>query len=220
MCGIIGYTGKSKAVPILIRGLATLEYRGYDSAGIAVCEEQAGIISVKTKGRLSVLEEKLEKSGEFSATCGIGHTRWATHGKPSDENSHPHLAPSLALVHNGIIENYAEIGEMLRGAGYEFVSETDTESAAKLIDMLYAKYKNPLKAIAKAIKIIVAPMPSALFSGIFLTGFLPCARIVRLSSLAVRTGALLRLDIPAILEIYEKYYRLDEGVLAVIERAE
>ena len=133
MCGIIGYTGNRKSVPILLEGLKTLEYRGYDSAGVSVSDDK-GVRTVKAKGRLSVLEEKLQSGEELNATCGIGHTRWATHGEPSDVNSHPHVTERLSLVHNGIIENYAKIGEVLKGAGYTFVSETDTERAAKLLE--------------------------------------------------------------------------------------
>ena len=134
MCGIIGYTGKENSVPYLLEGLRALEYRGYDSAGVAVQKEN-GIGIVKAQGRIDNLEEKINSSGnETEGHCGIGHTRWATHGAPSDINSHPHRANNLALVHNGIIENYAEIEEMLRAEGYSFVSETDTEAAAKLID--------------------------------------------------------------------------------------
>ena len=116
MCGIIGYTGSEKCVPILLDGLKTLEYRGYDSAGVAM-QEGEKIDTVKAKGRLSILSEKLNGGEGHDAHCGIGHTRWATHGEPSDINSHPHTTDNLALVHNGSIENYAEIGEMLRGDG-------------------------------------------------------------------------------------------------------
>ena len=134
MCGIIGYTGTENSVPFLLEGLRALEYRGYASAGVAV--QNDGIINiVKTKGRIDNLEERINSEEvKTEGHCGIGHTRWATHGAPSDVNSHPHRAANLALVHNGIIENYAEIEEMLRAEGYSFVSETDTEAAAKLID--------------------------------------------------------------------------------------
>ena len=154
MCGIIGYTGTEKTVPILLEGLRALEYRGYDSAGIAV-QKNGGIETVKSKGRIDTLEEKINSLPDApEGSCGIGHTRWATHGAPSDTNSHPHRAPSLALVHNGIIENYAEIEEMLRGEGYDFVSETDTEAAAKLIDYYFTKLGDPIKAIFEATDVI------------------------------------------------------------------
>jgi len=142
MCGIVGYIGKENATPILIDGLKKLEYRGYDSAGIAILNN-GSIDLVKSKGRLSVLEEKL--SGvNIGGTIGIGHTRWATHGEPNDVNSHPHMSRNgkFAVVHNGIIENYLQIKEFLIGKGYEFRSETDTEVVAHLIEY---HYKGDLK---------------------------------------------------------------------------
>ena len=151
MCGIIGYTGERESVPILLEGLKTLEYRGYDSAGVSVSDE-SGIQTVKAKGRLSVLEEKLSSREELTATCGIGHTRWATHGEPSDTNSHPHATDHLSLVHNGIIENYAKIGEILKGAGYTFVSETDTETVAHLIDSYYKSGMDFKEAVFKTLE--------------------------------------------------------------------
>lgn len=137
MCGIVGYVGSKQAVPILLEGLKRLEYRGYDSAGIAVHDGTA-IQIAKAKGRLTVLEEKLSRRG-LNGTLGIGHTRWATHGKPSDINSHPHTNQSgeIAVVHNGIIENYRSLKEWLQREGYFFVSETDTEVVAHLINHFY-----------------------------------------------------------------------------------
>ena len=218
MCGIIGYTGKCKSVPILIEGLKTLEYRGYDSAGVSVCDGK-DTATVKAKGRLSVLEEKLGSGEELTGTCGIGHTRWATHGEPSDTNSHPHSAEHLTMVHNGIIENYAEIGEMLRGAGYSFVSETDTERAAKLLDMFYAKSHDPLEAIFSACKVIRGSyafgimfhdIPEKIFS------------IRKDSPLIVAhqpdNGSFIASDIPAILKYTRSYFRLEEGIIAEISK--
>lgn len=135
MCGIVGYTGKNKAVPYLLDGLSKLEYRGYDSAGVAVIEN--GKINVtKKSGRLSALCEELSKREESSATVGIGHTRWATHGRPSDENAHPHLSENslFAVVHNGIIENYASLKEQLEKEGIAFSSQTDTEVISQLLE--------------------------------------------------------------------------------------
>lgn len=138
MCGIVGYTGARSALPILINGLKKLEYRGYDSAGVAFFTEE-GIDLVKTKGRLTVLEEKLQPVMDIPTHCGIGHTRWATHGEPTDLNSHPHsnAGGSIAVVHNGIIENYMELKARLIRHGYAFVSETDTEVIAHLLDFFY-----------------------------------------------------------------------------------
>ncbi len=137
MCGIVGYIGQKNVTPILIDGLKKLEYRGYDSAGVAVIHD-GKVDMVKTKGRLAVLEEKL-KSFDFIGTVGIGHTRWATHGEPNDVNSHPHMSNNhrIAVVHNGIIENYMQLKEFLIGKGYEFKSETDTEVVAHLIEYNY-----------------------------------------------------------------------------------
>lgn len=138
MCGIVGYVGKKQAVPVLLDGLSKLEYRGYDSAGVAVMDNNK-ICVKKSKGRLSVLEEKLSQGEKITGTMGIGHTRWATHGEPSDTNSHPHLSRSgrFAVVHNGIIENYIKLRNMLMGKGFEFISETDTEVIAHLVEYYY-----------------------------------------------------------------------------------
>ncbi len=138
MCGIVGYVGKKQAVPILMDGLSKLEYRGYDSAGVAVMQD--GEIKIKkSKGRLAVLQEKLDSGEPLSGVMGIGHTRWATHGEPSDTNSHPHLSRSgrFAVVHNGIIENYMKLRQMLINKGFEFISETDTEVIAQLVEYYY-----------------------------------------------------------------------------------
>lgn len=155
MCGITGYIGKKQAAPILLRGLEKLEYRGYDSAGIAVRENSAPdakINIVKAKGRLKALLEKTDCGRAVPGLCGIGHTRWATHGEPSELNAHPHCTDDLSvvLVHNGIIENYQEIREKLTKSGYRFYSQTDTEAAVKLIDSYYKQSGEPLTAISQA----------------------------------------------------------------------
>ncbi|MBR3241227.1 MAG: glutamine--fructose-6-phosphate transaminase (isomerizing) [Parasporobacterium sp.] len=150
MCGIVGYTGPLAAAPILLDGLSKLEYRGYDSAGIAVRGEDGEISVVKAKGRLHVLSEKTDDGRAVKGNCGIGHTRWATHGEPSEGNAHPHCSDdgNVVGVHNGIIENYQEIKDKLIKNGYRFHSETDTEAAIKLIDYYYKKYfGNPIDAI-------------------------------------------------------------------------
>ncbi len=145
MCGIVGYIGNRKASEVILKGLKRLEYRGYDSAGIAY---HNGSLEIKKgKGKVAKLEKML--ASDESATVGIGHTRWATHGEPNDVNSHPHTSNSgkLALVHNGIIENYNSLKKMLKGKGHEFYSETDTEVIAKLIEDLYTKHSNDLKKL-------------------------------------------------------------------------
>lgn len=148
MCGIVGFTGRENALPVLIKGLYSLEYRGYDSAGVAAFTKE-GLRVVKTQGRIANLEEKIKEEGGLCCTCGIGHTRWATHGEPSDRNSHPHLGGKdgmgkVAVVHNGIIENYQDLRTRLEKHGYAFQSETDTETVAHLIDYLHTGKREDL----------------------------------------------------------------------------
>ena len=153
MCGIVGFTGHRQAAPVLLDGLAKLEYRGYDSAGIAVRDGEKNVEIVKAKGRLRVLTEKTNEGAAMHGTCGIGHTRWATHGEPSELNAHPHCSDdrNVVGVHNGIIENYQELREKLQHKGYNFYSDTDTEVAIKLIDYYYKKYEHtPVDAINHA----------------------------------------------------------------------
>ena len=153
MCGIVGYNGNQQAAPILLDGLSKLEYRGYDSAGLAVRNQKNDIEIVKAKGRLRVLAEKTDEGNAMHGTCGIGHTRWATHGEPSENNAHPHASDdrNVVGVHNGIIENYQELKEKLKRHDYKFYSETDTEVALKLIDYYMKKYGGgPLDSICRA----------------------------------------------------------------------
>jgi glucosamine--fructose-6-phosphate aminotransferase (isomerizing) len=220
MCGIIGYTGSENSVPKLISGLAALEYRGYDSAGIAVFTEDNKTIDViKAKGRLSFVVEKIKNlPTPLFSHCGIGHTRWATHGEPSDVNSHPHGTETVAIVHNGIIENYSVIKEYLIGKGYTFVSETDTETAAKLIDFFYNELHDPKKAIFKALEMLTG---SYAFGVIYkdLPGVIYAVRkdsplIVALA----KDGNYIASDIPAVLRHTNEYYQLLEGEIAVVKQ--
>ncbi len=157
MCGIVGYVGGSQAAPLLLAGLEKLEYRGYDSAGLAVRDGDGAIRTVKAKGRLTELSEKTDGGRTLIGTVGIGHTRWATHGEPSEVNAHPHSSentmaerPGIVGVHNGIIENYQELRDKLLRHGYRFYSETDTEVLVKLVDYYYKKYRiGPVDALAK-----------------------------------------------------------------------
>ena len=161
MCGILGYCGKEQAAPILLEGLAKLEYRGYDSAGLAVRDGDGPIAVVKAKGRLANLSDKTDGGKAMKGCCGMGHTRWATHGEPSEVNAHPHVSGTyvknhpadegqVVSVHNGIIENYQELKEKLLHNGYQFYSDTDTEVVVKLVDYYYKKYNiGPIDAIAK-----------------------------------------------------------------------
>ena len=153
MCGIVGFTGTKQAAPILLDGLAKLEYRGYDSAGIAVRNGSGDTEIIKEKGKLKVLGEMTDWGAAVKGCCGIGHTRWATHGEPSAINAHPHSSDdeNVIAVHNGIIENYQELREKLAKAGYDFKSQTDTEVAVKLIDYYYKKYgEGPVDAIVRS----------------------------------------------------------------------
>ena len=172
MCGIVGYVGKEQAGPILLDGLERLEYRGYDSAGIAVLSPEKGLQVKKSKGRLKVLSALVDGGKAVEGTIGIGHTRWATHGQPNDVNSHPHLSNDdrIAVVHNGIIENYVEIKEYLIGKGVTFRSETDTEVVAQLLAYYYRKTKDLMVSVyrvlhriegAYALGILCADMPDA-----------------------------------------------------------
>ena len=153
MCGIVGFTGTKQAAPILLDGLSKLEYRGYDSAGIAVRDGDKDTEIIKEKGKLRVLAEMTNNGNAVKGCCGIGHTRWATHGEPSALNAHPHASDdeNVIAVHNGIIENYQELREKLVKQGYAFKSQTDTEVAVKLIDYYYKKYnEGPVDAIVRA----------------------------------------------------------------------
>lgn len=213
MCGIVGYVGKRDCTDVLINALSKLEYRGYDSAGIAVFED--GKITVeKTKGRLRDLEEKLEQGHRPQGHCGIGHTRWATHGEPSDINSHPHGNKKITIVHNGIIENYIKLKSFLMEKGYEFVSETDTETVAKLLDFYYNG--NPLETIAK----ILGEIEGSYALGIAFADFPDRIFAVRKESpLIIGTGEdenFIASDVPAILKYTRDYYLLEQDEIAVI----
>lgn len=219
MCGIIGYTGGENAVPRLLEGLSALEYRGYDSAGIAVFDVATNAMRVvKSKGRLAVLEDKINHLSEtLAANCGIGHTRWATHGEPSDVNSHPHGTPRVYIVHNGIIENYTEIKAFLVDNGYTFESETDTETAAKLIDYFFVTCGDPVEALGKAsAKLNGSYAIGAIFADH--PGVIYAIRKDNPLIIAVSEhGNFIASDIPAVLKYTNTYYRIDEGEIAVID---
>jgi len=213
MCGIVGYTGTKKCLPILIDGLKMLEYRGYDSAGVAFFEEGA-INVVKTCGKLAKLEERVNTLQSNTSNCGIGHTRWATHGAPSDVNSHPHSTDLISIVHNGIIENYAEIEASLEKNGYVFASDTDTERALKLIDRIYRQNRDPVSALFDASRLLIG---SYAFGVMFSDIPNKIYAIRKDSPLIVacdNDGAYLASDIPAILPYTKEYCRLDEHIVA------
>lgn len=212
MCGIVGYVGKRNSADVLVDALSKLEYRGYDSAGIAVME-QGDIVVEKCQGKLDNLRELLAVH-KPQGMVGIGHTRWATHGEPSDINSHPHGNKRVTIVHNGIIENYLEIKEFLLGQGYHFVSETDTETVAKLLDYYYDG--NPIKTIHK----VVNEIRGSYALGIMFREFPDRIFAIRKDSpLIVASGEgenLLASDVPAILKYTKNYYLMEENELAEI----
>lgn len=218
MCGIVGYVGRKQAAPILLDGLSKLEYRGYDSAGMAVFDGKKINIK-KATGRLKVLSELTHDGETMPGTIGIGHTRWATHGEPSDVNAHPHFNKdqTIAVVHNGIIENYLKLKTILLEKGYEFCSETDTEVVAQLLDYYYNKYdKDPLTAVTKvihrvegsyALGIIFADYPDAVYS------------VRKDSPLIVGQspeGNLIASDVPSVLKYTRDVYFIDNEEIACL----
>ena len=223
MCGIVGYNGILQAAPILLKGLQKLEYRGYDSAGIAVRNEETGKIEVvKEKGRLKTLIEKTDSGSAVPGNCGIGHTRWATHGEPSVQNAHPHCTDdkSVVLVHNGIIENYQELKEKLQKSGYTFYSQTDTEVATKLIDYYYKKTGTPLEAISRAMLRIRGSYAFGIMFHDY-PGKLFAAR--KDSPLIIGkndTGCLIASDVPAILDSTRKVYYIGNHEIAEMTATE
>ena len=223
MCGIVGYIGEAQAAPILLAGLGKLEYRGYDSAGIAVRDEATGKIEiVKEKGRLRALVEKTDNGKAVPGTCGIGHTRWATHGEPSAQNAHPHCTEdrSVVLVHNGIIENYQELKEKLLKSGYTFYSQTDTEVAVKLIDYYYKKTGTPLEAISRAMLRIRGSYAFGIMFHDY-PGKLFAARKDSPLIIGVSEhGSLIASDVPAILDQTRKVYYIGNLEIAEITQDE
>lgn len=219
MCGIVGFNGKLQAAPILLDGLSKLEYRGYDSAGVAVRDGSAEVKVVKAKGRLKGLSDKIDGGAALPGTCGIGHTRWATHGEPSENNAHPHCSDdgNVTAVHNGIIENYQEIREKLMKQGYKFYSQTDTECAVKLVDYYYKKYgMGPIDAIAKtmirvrgsyALAVMFKDYPEQIF----------VARKESPMIIGVSDGnTYVASDVPAILKHTNQVYYIDNNEIAHI----
>lgn len=216
MCGIVGYIGKDEAVPVLLNGLSKLEYRGYDSAGISIYTD--GICTIKAKGRLTNLSEKIERVSKKSSHIGIGHTRWATHGVPSERNSHPINSQSgkFSVVHNGIIENYLELKQQLLEKGYTFQSDTDTEVVAQLFEYLYngdllSTTRKLLEKIrgAYALGILCSEQPDTLIA--VRKG---CPLVIGLG----KDENYIASDIPALLEYTREYYLLDELEIAVLKK--
>lgn len=214
MCGIVGYVGKQNCTKVLLDSLSKLEYRGYDSAGIAVFQD-GEIKTCKTKGRIADLKEKINKENVIKeSACGIGHTRWATHGEPSDINSHPHGNAKISIVHNGIIENYQKIKKFLEKKGYVFESQTDTETVAKLLDYYYNG--DPMETIQK----VLGEIEGSYALGIVFKDFPDSVYAVRKDSpLIVGVGedeAFIASDVPAILKYTRNYYLLDAEEIVVL----
>ena len=223
MCGIVGFTGCHQAAPILLDGLSKLEYRGYDSAGIAVRDGEGETEVIKAKGRLKVLSEKTNDGESVPGTCGIGHTRWATHGEPSENNAHPHVSDdgNVVAVHNGIIENYQELKDKLLRKGYAFYSETDTEVAVKLVDYYYKKYEGtPVDAINHAMVRIRGSYALA----IMFTDYPEEIYVARKDSpmiLGVSDGeSYVASDVPAILKYTRNVYYIGNLEMARVRKGE
>ncbi len=220
MCGIVGYCGNKQAAPILLEGLSKLEYRGYDSAGLAVRNGDLPIEVVKAKGRLSALKSKTNDGDSLKGTCGIGHTRWATHGEPSENNAHPHVSDdyNVVAVHNGIIENYTEIKDKLLKKGYSFYSDTDTEAIVKLIDYYYKKYNiGPVDALAKTMVRVRGSYALAVMFKEY-PGEIWVAR--KDSPLIIGTGkgeSFVASDVPAILKHTNQVYYIGNLEMACLE---
>ena len=223
MCGIVGYVGNNQAAPILLDGLSKLEYRGYDSAGIAVRNGNEDAEIVKAKGRLKILAEKTDNGAAVPGTCGIGHTRWATHGEPSENNAHPHKSDdgNVVAVHNGIIENYQELKEKLLRKGYTFYSNTDTEVAVKLIDYYYKKYEGtPVDAMnhamvrirgSYALAVLFKDYPEEIY----------VARKDSPMVLGIADGAsYIGSDVPAILKYTRNVYYIGNLEMACVKKGE
>ena len=218
MCGIVGYVGNEQAAPILLNGLAKLEYRGYDSAGIAVRDGESPVEVVKAKGRLNALEEKTNNGLAIKGTCGIGHTRWATHGEPSENNAHPHISDDYNVVgvHNGIIENYLKLKKKLMSKGYEFLSETDTEVIAHMLDYYYNG--DPLATITK----VMHRMEGSYALGILFRDHPDEVYAVRKDSPLIvgtsKSGNLIASDVPAVLKYTRDVYFLENEEIVKLTR--
>ena len=223
MCGIVGFTGMKQAAPILLDGLSKLEYRGYDSAGIAVRDGDKSVDIVKAKGRLKILVEKTNDGKAVEGSCGIGHTRWATHGEPSENNAHPHKSDdgNIVAVHNGIIENYQELKEKLVRKGYAFYSDTDTEVAVKLVDYYYKKYEGtPVDAINHAMVRIRGSYALAVMFNEY-PGEIYVARKDSPMILGIEAGeSYIASDVPAILKYTRNVYYIGNMEMARVRKGE
>ena len=218
MCGIIGFVGREQAAPILLDGLERMEYRGYDSAGIAVRSETKGLQVKKTKGRLRVLSDLTHGGADLEGTLGIGHTRWATHGEPNDINAHPHVSENgqIALVHNGIIENYLEIKEQLQRRGVTFTSDTDSEVVAQLLEYHYNECHNMLEAVGRVLRRIEGSYAFGIICSDFPNALIAARKDSPLILGYGENGNFIASDVTAIIKYTRDVVYMEDGEIAVV----
>ena len=218
MCGIIGFAGREQAAPILLDGLERMEYRGYDSAGIAVRSATKGLQVKKTKGRLQVLRDLTQDGAELEGTLGIGHTRWATHGEPNDINAHPHVSENgrIALVHNGIIENYLEIKEQLQRHGVTFTSDTDSEVVAQLLEFHYNECHNMLEAVGRVLRRIQGSYAFGIICSDYPNALIAARKDSPLILGFGENGNFIASDVTAIIKHTRDVVYMDDGEIAVV----
>ncbi len=218
MCGIIGYVGREEAAPILLDGLSRMEYRGYDSAGIAVRSEDAGLQVRKSRGRLQVLSDMVHGGADLKGTLGIGHTRWATHGEPNDINAHPHVSENgkIALVHNGIIENYLELKEHLIKQGVKFQSDTDSEVVAQLLEFHYHECGNMLEAVGRCLRRIEGSYAFGIICADYPNALIAARKDSPLILGYGKDGNFIASDVTAIIKHTRDVVYMDDGEIAVV----
>lgn len=218
MCGIIGFVGNEPAAPILLDGLERMEYRGYDSAGVAVRSETAGLQVRKTKGRLQVLSDLIHGGADLEGNLGIGHTRWATHGEPNDINAHPHVSENgrIALVHNGIIENYLEIKEHLMRQGVHFTSDTDTEVVAQLLEFHYNECHNMLEAVGRCLRRIEGSYAFGIICADYPNALIAARKDSPLIIGYGQNGNFIASDVTAVIKYTRDVVYMDDGEIAVL----
>ena len=218
MCGIIGFAGREQAAPILLDGLERMEYRGYDSAGIAVRSETRGLQVKKAKGRLQVLSGLIHGGADLEGTLGIGHTRWATHGEPNDVNAHPHISENgqIALVHNGIIENYLEIKEQLQRHGVKFASDTDSEVVAQLLEFHYNECHNMLEAVGRVLRRIQGSYAFGIICSDYPNALIAARKDSPLILGYGENGNYIASDVTAVIKYTRDVVYMDDGEIAVV----
>ena len=218
MCGIIGFVGREQAAPILLDGLERMEYRGYDSAGVAVRSESCGLQVKKTKGRLQALADLTHGGADLEGTLGIGHTRWATHGEPNDVNAHPHVSENgqIALVHNGIIENYLEIKEHLQRQGVTFTSDTDSEVVAQLLEFHYNECHNMLEAVGRVLRRIEGSYALGIICSDYPNALIAARKDSPLILGYGENGNFIASDVTAVIKYTRDVVYMDDGEIAVV----